>query len=48
MLTEIADEGGWSEALWHYADLVNGATGPIGIELTPGGANSGLGCDRFG
>lgn len=43
MLDEIADRGGWSEALWRYVDNLGMTDG-----TTQQDVNDGLGCSRFG
>lgn len=49
MLTEIADQGGWSDVLWQHADAVNGGEGVLtGAGPQPPSreeANSALGCE---
>lgn len=48
MLDEIADEGGWAQSVWEYADSVNGGAGIITgngpTAPTRELAESGLGC----
>ena len=48
MLTEIADQGGWSDEVWQHADAVNGGEGMLtGAGPQPPSreaANSALGC----
>jgi hypothetical protein len=48
MLTEIADQGGWSDELWLHADAVNGGAGVMTgngpSAPTRSEANSALGC----
>lgn len=49
MLNEIADQGGWAQAVWEYADAVNGGSGVITgngpTAPTRELAQSGLGCN---
>ncbi len=43
MLNEIADQGGWSDAVWGYADNLGAIDGTTQRQV-----NDGLGCSRFG
>jgi len=45
-LREIADDGGWSDAVWQYADIVAaGASTPRDEEMLGNALDGGLGCD---
>ncbi|GAA1549473.1 hypothetical protein [Nocardioides humi] len=44
VLREIADDGGWSEAIWDYADLVVAGSGTDGPKNELAGYRDGLGC----
>lgn len=45
MLTEIADQGGWSDAIWGYTDALTGIDSPV--ESAPEHIDDALSCNRF-
>lgn len=45
MLTEIADRGGWSDAIWGYTDAITGIDSPV--VSAPERIDDALGCSRF-
>lgn len=45
MLTEIADQGGWADAIWGYTDAITGTDSPV--ESAPEHIDDALSCNRF-